>query len=172
MLSSILITGGTASMPGFIPKLRDSLLHLLAQSNNSTNTESATDAAKATQHRITSPEFRAAETKAWRYRHHTPYVSLAPLRRRLVVFNDPSPLDTDTGAQARAGGIEMSEVGMPANMQGGRVPRWTPGLMSWVGGSLAGYVPAPASERGKDIWRYVIMLVLTIAVRSKREDLN
>lgn len=140
MLSSILITGGTASMPGFIPKLRDSLLHLLAQSSSTLNNESADDAAKATQHRITSPEFRAAETKAWRYRHHTPYASLAPLRRRLVVLNDPSPLDTDTGPgqQAQAGGTEMGEVEVLVNMQGGRVPRWTPGLMSWVGGSLAG----------------------------------
>ena len=54
----------------------------------------------------------------WKKRNLEPYRGLYGLANKLAIMNDPKPVDG----------------------RGGTAPRWTPGLMSWVGGSLAGYV--------------------------------
>jgi len=54
----------------------------------------------------------------WKKRNEEPYRELYGLSNKFAIINDPKPVDG----------------------RGGTAPRWTPGLMSWVGGSLAGYV--------------------------------
>ena len=144
MLSSILVTGGTASLPGFIPRLRDTLLQSLsASAQPPTSLDAGTQPSPPKVHRITSPEYRAAETAAWRRRHERPYAVLAPLRGKLAILNDPCPLDVLESENEREGALGAGS-GSTSKGQGrsaGRAPRWTPGLMPWVGASLAGYVP-------------------------------
>lgn len=120
MIASILVTGGLPCLPGFIPRLRDSLLARLAESAPST-TVNETDPRPP----VTSIAFRRGETKAWRTRHLRPFGLLYPLRLHLAILNDPSPLDAPDG-QGRG--------------RGGKAPRWKPSLVAWVGGSLAGCV--------------------------------
>jgi actin-related protein 10 len=95
MISNILAVGGTASLPNFIPCLRDSIVEALQPMSMAQNTLSLAQ---------------------WKRRNSEPYRELYELLNKLAILNDPKPIDG----------------------RGGTAPRWTPGLMSWVGGSLAG----------------------------------
>ena len=97
MISTILVVGGTASLPNYIPRLRDTILDALQSKS-------------ATQGTLSLAQ--------WKKRNEEPYRELYGLSNKLAIINDPKPVDG----------------------RGGTAPRWTPGLMSWVGGSLAGYV--------------------------------
>ena len=113
------MTGGTASLPGFIPRLRISLKSKLLASDNSANITISAP--------LYSAESRRAEIKEWRGQAGEPFKSLYGLVTKVAILNDPAPLD---------GGGEGGEGGSGANA--GKAPRWVPSLMSWVGGSLAG----------------------------------
>jgi actin-related protein 10 len=97
MISTILVVGGTSSLPNYIPRLRDTILDALRPKSAIQGTLSLAQ---------------------WKKRNEEPYRELYGLSSRLAIINDPKPVDG----------------------RGGTGPRWTPGLMSWVGGSLAGYV--------------------------------
>ncbi|CAD6588985.1 MAG: hypothetical protein TREMPRED_005228 [Tremellales sp. Tagirdzhanova-0007] len=119
LATSILVTGGTASLPGFASRLRASLLRLI----------SAPPIAAADATAPISPQAaRLTETTAFRRRHKEPYKALYGLADKLAILNDPAPLDGD-GSSA-----------------GGKAPKWTPGLLSWVGGSLAGALKTGGPE--------------------------
>jgi actin-related protein 10 len=120
MVSTLLVVGGTPSLPGFIPRLRTSLLYSLHP--QSTSSAAVDDVPPPPLHTLGA---RREETKAWRKRHQEPYKELYPLASKLAILNDPCPLDTADGA-------------VPGGSQGGSAPRWKCGLMAWVGGSLAG----------------------------------
>lgn len=62
----------------------------------------------------------AISLPAWKMRHTEPYRELYPLASKLAILNDPRPLESE------------------GTTKGGSAPRWTPSLMPWVGGSLAG----------------------------------
>jgi hypothetical protein len=100
MISTILVVGGTAFLPGFIPRLRDTIIDALLPK---TSIQGACDTLSLVQ---------------WKKRNLEPYRELYGLHNKLAIINDPKPIDGRSGS----------------------APRWTPGLMSWVGGSLAGYV--------------------------------
>jgi actin-related protein 10 len=108
MISNILVTGGTPSLPGFIPRLRNTLAESLDQNHKA-----------HTQDRLS--------LAAWKARNAEPYRELYGLSSKLAIINDPAPVDSISGT----------------------APRWTPSLMSWVGGSLAGYVYQRAFEMVK-----------------------
>lgn len=84
MISSILVTGGVAALPGFIPRVRNELFCRIP-------TESATLSFKDPQ----------AEVASWRKRSKEPYAELHGLAKRLAIINDPAPLD---GAASASGG--------------------------------------------------------------------
>ncbi|WWD20116.1 hypothetical protein CI109_104591 [Kwoniella shandongensis] len=121
LVSSMLITGGTPSLPGLVPRLRISLLqHLLPPPTDLSTLAPASP--------LDSPASRIAEMKQWRKRKDEPYRDMYGLARKLAILNDPAPLD----------GPEAST--------GGKAPRWVPSLMSWVGGSLAGSLKTSSPE--------------------------
>jgi actin-related protein 10 len=95
MISSILVVGGTASLPNLIPRIRDSLVEAL-QSD--------------------TPRDGTMSLAQWKKRNLEPYRELYGLKSKVTILNDPKPVDSRSGT----------------------APRWTPSLMSWVGGSLAG----------------------------------
>ena len=97
MISSVLVVGGTASLPNFIPRLRDNLAEAL-------QTE--------------TPRDGTMSLAQWKKRNQEPYRELYGLLPKVAILNDPKSVDSRSGT----------------------APRWTPSLMAWVGGSLAGYV--------------------------------
>ena len=97
MISTILVVGGTSSLPNFIPRIRDTILDALQTKSTLQGTLSIAQ---------------------WKKRNEEPYRELYGLSNKLAIINDSKPVDG----------------------RGGTAPRWTPGLMPWVGGSLAGYV--------------------------------
>lgn len=119
MISSLLVVGGTVSMPNFIPRLRAELHQSLSPTSTSLLSSSSDSPADA------------LSLAAWKKRHTEPYRELYPLTPKLAILNDPRPLE-----------------GPGRSSQGGSAPRWTPGLMSWVGGSLAGYVDSHCFPSG------------------------
>lgn len=128
MLSSLLVVGGTPSLPGFIPRLRDAILEKLALS-----TSLPKDADRVLPH-LESPEYRSQATKEWRERHHKPYQSLSALASKVAILNDPTPRPVP----------ESSDDTKATSA--GKAPRWVPSLMSWVGGSLAGALKTGGPE--------------------------
>ncbi|WWC93024.1 uncharacterized protein L201_007988 [Kwoniella dendrophila CBS 6074] len=123
-ISSLLITGGTASLPGFIPRLRVSLLHHLLP-------QLSFDQDQMMNSPLGTKENRKEETISWRRKSKEPYNEIYGLSSKLTIINDPAPLD---GSSSEGGN------------KGGKCPRWTPGLMSWVGGSLAGALKTSSHE--------------------------
>ena len=73
-----------------------------------------------------TPESRRIEAQMWRQKKDHPFRALEPLASKVAILNDPTPLDGE-GALKHAG----------------VAPRWTPSLMTWVGGSLAGLAMSP-----------------------------
>lgn len=100
LASSILVVGGTASLPGFIPRLRNDIIRLLPPAEPEPLSSDA--------------RIEAAE---WRRRSKDKYAHLHGLGSKIAIVNDPAP------------GPKKSS---------GSAPRWTPALIPWVGGSLAG----------------------------------
>ncbi|WWD04122.1 hypothetical protein V865_002188 [Kwoniella europaea PYCC6329] len=114
LISSLLIVGGTASLPGFIPRLRISLLHHLLPPPASAQNKSP----------LNTPDSRREEALLWRRRNREPYKEIHGLSDKLTIINDPSPVDGKSGM----------------------APRWSTGLMGWVGGSLAGALKTSSME--------------------------
>ncbi|KAL7415659.1 actin-domain-containing protein [Mrakia frigida] len=106
--STILLTGGTSSLPGFLPRLRSSLL--LALQPLPPPTTPSTPPSTPTLHQRTP---RASRTPLH------PYSSLLPLSTSLSLLNDPCPPGS-----------------APPNA--GSAPAFAPSLLGWIGGSLAG----------------------------------
>lgn len=84
MSSSILVTGGVAALPGFIPRVRNELFCRIP--------------AEQVQLSFVDP---LAEVASWRRRLKEPYAELHGLAKRLATINDPAPLD---GAASASGG--------------------------------------------------------------------
>ncbi|WOO78512.1 Actin-related protein 10 [Vanrija pseudolonga] len=110
LASSIVVSGGIASLPGIVPRLRDDILHHISQAPAPLGPDTT------------------ATTAAWRSRASNPKTALHGLESKLAILNDPSPLDGR------------------ASTKGGTAPRWSPSLLAWVGGSLAGAIKAVAPE--------------------------
>ncbi|WRT69489.1 uncharacterized protein IL334_006475 [Kwoniella shivajii] len=119
-ISSLLVAGGTASLPGFIPRIRVSLLHHLLPPPLSMN--------EPIRSPLNTLAGRKEETSLWRKRNQEPYQEIYGLASKLAIINDPAPLDGSEG------------------FNGGKAPRWSTGLMSWVGGSLAGSLKTSSQE--------------------------
>ena len=92
LASTILVTGGTSMLPGFITRLRVQLKQALS---------------------IPTPSSR---------HDYNPYTSLCSLEPFIGVINDPNPL----------------VVASSSNAKTGRAPAFSPAILGWIGGSLAG----------------------------------
>lgn len=98
MATNIVISGGTAMLPGFIPRLHEEILRRLEEPH---------------------PHAHDAST-AKRHAPYDPYAPLRPLARIISILNNPQP---------------------PQNaVKAGKAPAFTPAILPWLGGSLAGCV--------------------------------
>lgn len=126
MASSLLVCGGTASLPGFIPRLRVSILRGLFPPTSPTTPPSRPIALPS--EGVVSPLVIKESNTYWRGAQNEPYKAIYPLATKLTIINDPQPLKSE------------------GSSGGGKAPCWTPALMAWVGGSLAGSLKTGGTE--------------------------
>ena len=106
MASSILVTGGTAMLPGFIPRLHAELLRAI---------EPPGPTQKNSRNGKAPPPV------------YDRYAALRPLIPYFAILNNPSPQVSTLSSER-------------ANANAGKAPAFSPAVLAWVGGSLAGYV--------------------------------
>ncbi|OWZ68405.1 hypothetical protein AYX15_00819 [Cryptococcus neoformans] len=133
ILSSILITGGSASLPGFIPRFRISLLRSLLPLPQSS------DDTPVSLSPLNTQASRKEQALLWKKRTQEPYRELYGLVNKMAILNDPAPVDGEVD-----GG------------KGGKAPRWIPGLMTWVGGSLAGALRTGGPELTRETYDTIL----------------
>ncbi|PPQ69011.1 hypothetical protein CVT24_000086 [Panaeolus cyanescens] len=162
MASSILVTGGTAMLPGLIPRLYAEIIRTVQQpplSHPVTRTTNPSDppppltptATSTFPDRSTTPPTPPAHKK--QRVALPPYDKYAPLRPLLPYFailNNPSPPSVPKSERAAA--------------NAGKAPAFNPSVMGWVGGSLAGALKTGASEISREKWDEEVL------AQQQRED--
>ncbi|KAI6122255.1 actin-domain-containing protein [Pisolithus croceorrhizus] len=118
MASSILVTGGTAMLPGFIPRLHVELLRAIAPPG---------PPRQSSRHGRPAPPL------------YDRYAELRPLIPHFAILNNPVP-QVSTSSSTRA----MANAG--------KAPAYSPALMAWVGGSLAGALKTGGMEITREKW--------------------
>lgn len=113
-------------MPGFVPRLREQLLQTILQ-----NAEESPGHVSGADHPTPLQETMATNAyQRERYRrlvnktkaqHKRPFRSLVPLATSLAILNDTDPSVSDNGDD-----------------RAGSAPPFNPGLLPWIGGSVAG----------------------------------
>jgi actin-related protein len=159
MIGNILITGGGgAGLPGFTRRLRTSLCRLIEIEGSSVgvehavglgaeivgphsesgsrppDTETRGKSRDAVEVKSESEETKAkGDRKRHLERHRnkgcSPYACLAGLKGEVGILND-----TSLGSKSISG----SGAGSGSGSGSGQAPAWNMGLLSWIGGSLAG----------------------------------
>jgi len=155
MIQNILIMGGGgAGLPGFTRRLRTSLCRLIESEGSSVGVESEvgfeSEIAGARPSSVPGPsvevnqqeaqeeaKVRSEEAKVkgdrkshleWqRNKGCRPYACLAGLKGEVGILNDTS-----------LGSKSISGSGAGSGSGSGAAPAWNMGLLSWIGGSLAG----------------------------------
>ncbi|KAA1477183.1 actin-like ATPase domain-containing protein [Dentipellis sp. KUC8613] len=153
LASSILVTGGTAMLPGFIPRLRAELIRAIGTSPPLPSSSSSSGLLhRSSSHPPSSPFPSSSpypEASSSPARRPTPsryrgsrrvydrYAPLRPLVPHIAVLNDPSPPPAAAGTGAR---------------YAGKAPAFTPATLAWVGGSLAGSLKTGGVEVARERW--------------------
>ncbi|SDA02253.1 BZ3500_MvSof-1268-A1-R1_Chr7-3g09591 [Microbotryum saponariae] len=137
LAGSILCTGGTTMLPGFIPRLRHEIDEVLRLS------QTAPLGSKPVTQGKDSATRRAYRARLDKLRTTPRYASLTPLRNHISILNDPSNSfdDTDTA--------EDGEGPRRLGPRSGSAPAWSASLLNWVGGSLAGCLKLGGVEEVK-----------------------
>ncbi|GAA6023623.1 hypothetical protein JCM10207_005087 [Rhodosporidiobolus poonsookiae] len=167
LASSILLTGGTAMLPGFFTRFKSSLLSLLALSHppspppspplpaaddpsffSSPAPLSSSTSTSASSTRAETPLARQRRRHALSLRLHTlrhspRYASLVPLASHLAILNHPSP------SPSPSPNVPASSL---AREREGSAPAFAPALQAWVGGSLAGALKTGGVEISREMW--------------------
>jgi actin-related protein 10 len=93
LASSILVVGGTAMLPGFIPRLHDEIVRALTQEPPERTEQSPTRS-----NRPAPPAY-------------DPYGALRPLAPHIAIVNDPSPSSSGSGNAGK--GPAFTPAAMP-----------------------------------------------------------
>ncbi|BGP00548.1 Fungal specific actin related protein [Rhodotorula toruloides ATCC 204091] len=168
MASSILLTGGTAMLPGFFPRFKAALLAQLDRSHPPSpppspplpaasveppssdpagpmSTDTAASPAPSRSSEVNAKRRRkhALATRLHNLRHSPRYAPLVPLARHLAILNHPSP---NSSASSTAPSSTL------ARQREGSAPSFSPALQSWIGGSLAGALKTGGPEIAREQW--------------------
>ncbi|KDQ14960.1 hypothetical protein BOTBODRAFT_159018 [Botryobasidium botryosum FD-172 SS1] len=147
LVSSILVVGGTAMLPGFIPRLYTELARLLSspasnQPSSSTHVPSSPPSSSPPQtptaartRILSSPPSSPSSIRRPRY---DPYAPLRPLAPFISILNNPVPPLTASSTLAGA--------------NAGKAPAFAPAILPWVGGSLAGALKTGGEEILRERW--------------------
>lgn len=112
LASSILVSGGTAMLPGFIPRLQVEIVRTLYR----TPPERPPPPSRNRNRRYQPPPY-------------DPYAPLRSLVKHVAILNHPSPSSLDATEPA---------LSSNAKTRMGKAPAFAPATLAWVGGSLAG----------------------------------
>ncbi|KDE02660.1 hypothetical protein MVLG_06796 [Microbotryum lychnidis-dioicae p1A1 Lamole] len=134
---SILCTGGTTMLPGFIPRLRHEIDEVLRLS------QTAPLGSKPITQGKDSATRRAYRARLDKLRTTPRYASLTPLRNQISILNDSSNSFNDTET------AEDGEGPKRLGPRSGSAPAWSASLLNWVGGSLAGCLKLGGVEEVK-----------------------
>lgn len=127
MASSIVVSGGACMMPGFVPRLRNQLLQTVLQNAEDLEEDGSTaDLSSLPSEGKPVPnayqrEYCRRLVRRIKTQHKRPFRSLVPLATSLAILNDTDPLVNDS-----------------SNPRAGSAPPFNPGLLPWIGGSIAG----------------------------------
>ncbi|GJN93573.1 hypothetical protein Rhopal_006630-T1 [Rhodotorula paludigena] len=164
MASSVLVIGGTSMLPGFFPRFKASLLSQLERSHPpspppspplapaapsdpepmSTDSSPAPaptsdSSAPSTEHTATVRRRHALAARLHTLRHSPRYAPLVPLAPHLAILNHPSP-------------SPLASSSSLARAREGSAPAFSPALMGWIGGSLAGALKIGGEEISREAW--------------------
>ncbi|KAG5647019.1 hypothetical protein DXG03_001744 [Asterophora parasitica] len=117
LASSILVSGGTAMLPGFIPRLHAEIIRALSP--------------------LPAPTKQPARPDKPLPPQYDRYASLRTLLPYFAILNNPSP-PPPMSDRARA--------------NAGKAPAFSPAILSWVGGSLAGSLKTGGVEVAREKW--------------------
>ncbi|KAH8915991.1 actin-domain-containing protein [Atractiella rhizophila] len=201
LANSILVAGGTAMLPGFIPRLRLELISALdsaSVSSSSAGEEQTLDPFErpSTPSSTSSTSFRRKRKREALevYRKRSKFTPLSSLAGKniIAVVNDPSPppLAVDEAPtpmptspmHSRHGSLAtprhhsqplppkdtksytlpLPKVPYAANA--GKAPHFTPSLLPWIGGSLAGILKTGGEEILRERWD------MGVPVEGEEED--
>ncbi|KAG8932829.1 hypothetical protein FRC02_000513 [Tulasnella sp. 418] len=140
LVSSIVVTGGTTMLPGFIPRLQAELVKALSthppptpsrpnpmsrKRTRSFTEEDEEDVRASTPTPAPKRPARATPSPTKTRPPYDPFLCIRSLAPHVAILNNPSPNHTSmTSGIARA--------------NAGKAPAFAPALIPWVGGSLAG----------------------------------
>ncbi|KAI1796925.1 actin-domain-containing protein [Ganoderma leucocontextum] len=122
LASTILVVGGTPMLPGFIPRLQAELTRAVSRISNSSSSSAAPS-------RAGRPRPRPAA--------YDKYAALRPLLPYFAILNNPAPPPPGNPSSAASAG---------------KAPAFTPSMMAWVGGSLAGALKTGGVEVQREKW--------------------
>lgn len=170
LASAILVSGGTAMLPGFIARLHVEILRLLepppshdhdaptssvphssrgSRSNLSTPSLSFTDEPTTPRPGTTfatdTPSF-PRPTKRPRPRHD-PYETLRPLAPFIAILNHPSP--------------PLLSHSLEARRNAGKAPGFAPAALAWVGASLTGALKTGTDDITREAWEDAVEEAMT-----------
>lgn len=141
MISSILVTGGTAMCPGFISRLRVETLRILLLSSD--------DDPNPNLSRTKKEKYTKVPTKS---RYHELY----SLRQSLAILNDPClSFDRDPSKSDQPFGIDKINFDLGA----GSAPPFSPNTLAWIGASIAGALKTSSDEITRE--KYVFFSFLS-----------
>ncbi|KAG8905919.1 hypothetical protein FRB99_007999 [Tulasnella sp. 403] len=161
LASTILVVGGTAMLPGFIPRLQAEIAKALSSSPQPRSCDHlALDtgregAVTPTPSGAATPDHDVTTPTATRFSHqrqpqpdpspkrqpppYDPYAPIRSLTTHVAILNNPSPSSAEQSSpEARA--------------NAGKAPAFAPALMPWVGGSLAGALKIGSEEIVRERW--------------------
>lgn len=123
-------------MPGFFPRLRDSLLAALTLSHPPSPPPTPPSPSSAEPPSLSSLRHAKLARRLSTLRTTPRFAPLVPLARHLAFTNDPTH-PTSTAARPKSAG---------------QAPAFAPSLLSWVGGSLAGALKTGGEEILRERW--------------------
>ncbi|KAK4055582.1 hypothetical protein OIV83_000128 [Microbotryomycetes sp. JL201] len=132
MVSNMIVSGGTAMLPGFLPRLDDALRTALAEAHPVSPPPSPlpeSERAETLSHARTTRRLSA-------FRSRSRFAALAPLEPHVAILNNPASHPTD-GHQ---------------NEKSGMAPAFAPALLPWIGGSLVGALKSGGVELFREAW--------------------
>lgn len=143
MVENMIVTGGTASMPGFIPRLKHSLLTRLRESHPPSPPPSPSIVSESPDSHDVAKRIRRdrLSNRLHNLRHSPRYASLVPLASSLSILNNPAPVPYAAASSSST-----------ATRSEGSAPAFSPALYAWVGGSLAGSLKVGGEELAREDW--------------------
>ncbi|TFK27769.1 actin-domain-containing protein [Coprinopsis marcescibilis] len=137
LASTILVSGGTAMISGFIPRLHAEIIRALSPPPPSSHIP------------------RSGKGKRPPPPKYDKYACLRPLTPFFAIINNPSPPPTKSER---------------ARVNAGKGPAFSPAMLAWVGGSLAGSLKTGGAEVAREKWDEGVEEGDTQGVRSRADS--